>query len=85
MTVASFPPVGGFFDHRFFLDRIKGTHRGKGGVEPVTMSLRLVQKGAEGETSYEFSWKVKLIIKLNFDIHPSISCQLRAVSSYRAT
>ena len=39
-------------------DKNEGTHRGE-----EVMTPRLVQKIAEGETSYELSWKVKMMKK----------------------
>ena len=39
---------------------MEGTYRGGKGTTPVTTAL---QKIAEGKTSYELSWKVKVIMK----------------------
>ena len=41
-------------------DKNEGTYRGGEGTTPIP---QLVQKIAEGSTSYELSWKVKVIIK----------------------
>ena len=43
--------------------KIEGTYRGREGTTAAELWPRLVQKIAEGKTSYELSWKVKVMIK----------------------
>ena len=81
------PELAKFDEHRRAVgvlnpmrDKNGRTYRGVGrGATKAMLSPRLIQKAGEGKTSYEFSWRVKLIIT-----NMKVCINMLALSSQRS-